>query len=163
MVALGSNRCHGRHGRPESILAAAIESLAKRGLKIERVSPILATAPLGPSSRRYANAAFKARWQGSAPELLTLLKSLEREFGRRRGQRWGARVLDCDLLAFGQQRLNLHGLEVPHPRLHSRDFVLKPMLGIWPDWRHPARHLTVRQMLARLTKPQAVDRSAPTA
>ncbi|WP_199556250.1 2-amino-4-hydroxy-6-hydroxymethyldihydropteridine diphosphokinase [Sandaracinobacteroides hominis] len=154
IVALGGNRCHGRHGRPEQVLQAAIRKLAKRGLRIERTSRILSTPPLGPSNRRYANSALKARWGGSAPELLSLLKALEREFGRRRGQRWGARVLDCDLIAFGQQSLHLHGLELPHPRLHQRDFVLRPMLEIWPDWRHPQRLQTVRQMLARLQKPK---------
>ena len=157
LVALGGNRCHGRHGRPEEVLRAAMAELGRRGLRIERTSRILSTPPLGPSNRRYANAALKARWAGSAPELLALLKGLEREFGRRRGQRWGARVLDCDLLAFGQEQLRLKGLDVPHPRLHQRDFVLKPLIEVWPEWRHPGLNQSVRHMRARLNKPRAVD------
>lgn len=155
IVALGGNRCHGRHGRPEQVLRAAIAELGERGLRIERVSRIRSTAPLGPSSRRYANAALKARWNGSAADLLAMLKRLESEFGRRRGRRWGARVLDCDLVAFGRQQLRQPALEVPHPRLHQRDFVLQPLLEVSPGWRHPRRNQTVRHMLARLQKPKA--------
>lgn len=154
LVALGGNRCHGRHGRPEQVLRAAIAELGRRGLRIERTSQILSTPPLGPSKRRYANAALKGRWDGSPQALLALLKGLEHEFGRRRGQRWGARVLDLDLLAFGDARLNVKGLEVPHPRLHQRDFVLQPLEQVWPGWRHPGRNQTVRHMRARLNKPR---------
>ena len=66
-------------------------------------------------------------------------------------------MLDCDLLAFGAERIKLKGLEVPHPRLHQRDFVLQPLEKIWPGWRHPALNLTVRQMRSRLKKPRGVD------
>ncbi len=163
LVALGGNRCHGRFGRPEAVLHAAIAELEKRGLKVTRVSPILSTAPLGPSDRRFANAVLRGKWKGSAPELLRMLKGLERDFGRKRGRRWGARVLDCDLIAFGADRLKGKGLEIPHPRLHQRDFVLKPMLAVWPNWRHPRLNLTVRQMFRRLSKPRAVDCRGSTA
>lgn len=156
-VGLGSNRSHGRHGPPRDVLRAAIRALREGGLQIDLLSPIIETPPLGPSKRRYANAALKGRWQGSAQDLLTLLKGLEQQFGRRRGLRWGARVLDCDLLAFGCQRVRVKALEVPHPRLHERDFVLRPLEQVWPQWRHPVMNLTVRQMRARLKKPVAVD------
>lgn len=152
MVGLGGNRCHGRHGRPEGVVRAAVSALEAAGLRVDAVSPVLRTAPLGPSKRRFANAALRGRWAGSAAELLTALKQTERDFGRRRGQRWGQRVLDCDLLAFGQAVVCARGLQVPHPRLHRRDFVLGPMLAVWPDWRHPILGLTVRQMAAQLAK-----------
>ncbi len=139
------------------MLRAAVAALGASGLAIEQVSTIIETAPLGPSKRRYANAVVTARWPGSAEELLRLLQQHERAFGRRRGKRWGARVLDCDLLAFGDMQLRVAGLEVPHPRLHLRDFVLQPFAEVWPDWRHPARRTTVRQMLVRLHKPRPVD------
>lgn len=161
-MALGGNRCHGRHGRPEQVLRAAIAELGRRGLQIERVSRILSTPPLGPSNRRYANAVLKAQWIGSPQALLALLKGLERDFGRRRGLRWGARVLDLDLLAFGNARFSGKGLEVPHPRLASRDFVLQPLEEIAPGWRHPgpgpAMGQTVRHMRARLNQPRPVER-----
>jgi 2-amino-4-hydroxy-6-hydroxymethyldihydropteridine diphosphokinase len=139
------------------VVRAAIKALGKGGLKVRRVSPILQTAPLGPSNRRYANAALLADWAGSPLELLALLKRTEADFGRRRGQRWGARVLDCDLIAFGQSILREPGLTVPHPALHQRLFVLQPLLSLWPEWRHPQLHLTVRHMAARLRRRHPVD------
>ncbi len=155
MIGLGSNRCHGRYGRPEGVVRAAVAALEAAGLRVDAVSPILRTEPLGPSKRRFANAALRGRWAGSATALLAVLKQTERDFGRRRGQRWGQRVLDCDLLAFGQEVVQARGLQVPHPRLHLRAFVLRPMLAVCPDWRHPLLGLTVRQMVARLGKARA--------
>ena len=77
LVALGSNRCHGRHGRPAGVVRAALVALAGLGL-VERVSPILATDPIGPGSRRYANAVAALEWGGSLPDLLRALKDIER-------------------------------------------------------------------------------------
>lgn len=156
-IGLGSNRSHGRYGRPKEVLLAAVRALEAEGVQLVCLSPIIETAPLGPSLRRYANAVLRARWAGSAEALLALLKGQEQAFGRRRGLRWGARVLDCDLLAFGTERVLLRGLEVPHPRLHQRAFVLNPFASVWPDWRHPVRHETVRQMRHRLLRRRAVD------
>ncbi len=157
LVGLGSNRCHGRHGRPHNIVRAAVQALRTGGLAVRAVSPILETAPLGPSSRRFANAALLGSWSGSPKALLALLKQTEAAFGRRRGRRWGARVLDCDLLAFGHAIVRTPGLTVPHPALHQRLFVLQPLLGLWPDWRHPQHNLSVRHMAARLRRPRPVD------
>ncbi len=157
ILGLGSNRCHGRHGRPDGVVRAACAALTARGVVPVRLSPLLQTPPLGPSKRRYANAVLLARWAGDAAGLLRVLKQLERDFGRRPGQRWGARVLDCDLIAFGQAVLQQRNLVVPHPRLHQRDFVLKPMLAVWPGWKHPVLGLTTRHMAARLARARPVD------
>lgn len=157
MVGLGSNRCHGRHGRPEGVVRAAALAIASGGLRGAILSPVLQSAPIGPSARRFANAALAGWWDGGSVALLCMLKKIEREFGRRGGQRWGARVLDCDLLAFGNAFVSMAGLQIPHPRLQERDFVLRPMLALRPDWRHPAFGLTVRHMTARLSKPRPVD------
>ena len=157
LIALGSNRCHGRHGRPPAILRAAVKALEKGGLKVRKVAPILETAPLGPSNRRYANGAILGKWRGTPGQLLALLKRTEADFGRRRSRRWAARVLDCDLLAFGSAIVREPGLSVPHPALHQRLFVLQPMLALWPDWRHPQLNLSVRHMRARLMRPRPVD------
>jgi len=163
LVGLGSNRSHGRHGPPKSVLEAAVRALEKGGLKVRRVAPILETAPLGPSRRRYANSALLGKWPGTPRQLLSLLKRTEADFGRRRSRRWAARVLDCDLLAFGTAIIREPGLTVPHPALHQRLFVLQPMLALWPGWRHPQLHLTVRHMAARLQRPRPVDCAPRTA
>ena len=157
LLGLGSNRWHGRHGRPEAVLAAAARALAAGGVEVLAVAPVIATAPLGPSDRRFANGAVLGRWRGGAGALLALAKGIERDFGRRRGRRWGARVLDIDLLAFGGLALREGALEVPHPRLHQRAFVLRPMLALWPEWRHPRLGLRVRHMAARLARRHPVD------
>jgi 2-amino-4-hydroxy-6-hydroxymethyldihydropteridine diphosphokinase len=148
---------HGRHGRPGGVVRAAIGALGRGGLLVRRVSPVLETVPLGPSKRRYANAALLADWADGPQQLLALLKQTEAQFGRRPGRRWGARVLDCDLLAFDRDAFRLPGLAVPHARLHERLFVLDPLLTLWPDWNHPRLNLSVRHMAARLRRRHPVD------
>ena len=158
LVALGSNRCHGRHGRPAGVVRAAARALAGLG-PVLRVSPIFAPAPIGPGSRRYANAVAALDWPGSLPDLLARLKGIEREFGRRTGQRWGDRVLDLDILAAGAAVVRLPGLIVPHPRLAERRFVLDPLVAVAPDWRHPVMGRTARQLHARALRPKARPRA----
>ncbi len=168
IIALGSNRCHGRHGRPAGILRAAIAALAAEGLVADKVSPIMMTRAIGPGGRNFANAAMSCRSSRSAVALLAILKRVERDFGRKHGRRWGARVLDLDLIARGQDIWpsrftwgQARSLAVPHRGLHDRDFVLAPMMSVAADWRHPVFNLSTRQMRARLKKRnRAVDLSA---
>ncbi len=157
LIALGSNRRHGRHGPPARVVAAAIEALAAAGLEVVRVSPILATAPLGPGSRHYANAVAAVASDLALPAVLALLQRIERHFGRRRGRRWGDRVLDLDILGAGAAVWRQGTLEVPHPRLAERRFVLDPLVTVAPGWRHPQLHLTVRQLRARALRPNAAS------
>ncbi len=158
LVALGSNRCHGRHGRPAGVLLAALRALAGLG-QVVRVSSVFDTAPIGPGSRRYANAVAALEWAGRLPDLLAGLKCIERDFGRRAGRRWGDRVLDLDILAAGATHLRTSGLSVPHPRLTERRFVLDPLVKVAPDWRHPRHNLTARQLHARQLRPKGLPRA----
>ena len=154
-IALGSNRRHGRHGAPTGILRAAIEALERAGLTVRAVSPILRTAALGPAGRSFANAAILAETGLEPPALLALVKGIERSFGRRRGRRWGARVLDLDILLWSGGTWASRKLQVPHPHLAKRRFVLDPLVHIAPDWHLPQG--TVRQLRARLTRPKPVS------
>jgi 2-amino-4-hydroxy-6-hydroxymethyldihydropteridine diphosphokinase len=158
LIALGSNRCHGRHGRPASVVRAALVDLAALG-PVVRVSPIFSTAPIGPGSRRYANAVAALEWSGQLADLLHHLKVIERAFGRRRGRRWGDRVLDLDIVAAEQAVLRGKGLQVPHPRLVERRFVLDPLVAVAPGWRHPVINLTARQLHARALRPKGLPRA----
>lgn len=158
LVALGSNRCHGRHGRPAGVVRAAQAALAELG-RVTCSSPIFDTAPIGPGSRRYANGVVALEWQGSLLALLRALKGIERDFGRRAGRRWGDRVLDLDILAAGAKQLRLPGLAVPHPRLAERRFVLDPLVVVAPDWRHPHTGLSARQLHARRLRPKGLPRA----
>ena len=115
-------------------------------------SRIFPTPPLGPSSRRFANAAVILESDEEPPALLRRLKRIERDFGRRRGRVWGARVIDLDIIlwsggAWGERRLT-----VPHPRFRERGFVLAPLLEAAPGWRDPISGLSVRQLAARLRR-----------
>ncbi len=167
LIALGSNKRHGRHGSPAGVVAAAIAALGAAlgaaGLPVVRASRIYATAPLGPGGRAYANAVVTVASDLPLPEVLGQLKGIEAAFGRRGGRRWGARVLDLDIIGQGAAvtpsrlgwRAARRGLIVPHPRLAARAFVLDPLCEIAPDWRHPLLGATVRQLRARLRRPKA--------
>lgn len=157
LIALGSNRRHGRHGPPERVLLAAMAALDAAGLRIVRRSRIRPTPPLGPGGRRFANAAVAVATALPLPAVLLLLQRIEREFGRKRGRRWGDRVLDLDILGAGSTVITTAGLTVPHPQLALRRFVLDPLVEIAPEWRHPGRHATARQLRARAKRPKARD------
>ena len=152
-IGLGSNQPHGRYGAPAKVLEAVLAELRPAA-----VSPIIETAPIGPSLRVFANAAALIETQLSPLQLLRHLKEIERRFGRRRGQRWGARVLDLDILLWSGGRWSSATLFIPHRHLTERLFALDPLGRIAPDWKIPGRG-TVRQHLARLTRPRPVHRS----
>ena len=155
LIALGSNRRHGRHGRPEGVIAAAIAAMQARGLEVTVQSRIYPTAPLGPGGRRFANAAAAVRSDRTLAEVLAIIKGIEHDFGRRGGQRWGDRVLDLDIIGAGDAVVSSGRLQVPHPRVAQRRFVLDPLAEIAPDWRHPLLNATVRQLRARAMRPKA--------
>ncbi|AOH83652.1 7,8-dihydro-6-hydroxymethylpterin-pyrophosphokinase [Sphingomonas panacis] len=154
-LALGSNR-RGRHGSPAAELRAAIAGIARLG-RVRAVAPVFDTAPLGPSSRRFANSAVLLETPLDPPALLAALKAIERGFGRRRGQRWGARVIDLDIILWSGGRVRLPKLVIPHPAFRARRFVLDPLAQIAPLWRDPQSGHTIRQLAARA---RMVDRRA---
>lgn len=160
-IGLGSNRSHGHHGLPPDVVRAAVTELKRGGVRIERLSRLFTTRPLGPSARAYANAVMVGWWPGSPAALLALCKTIERKFGRRPARRWAARVIDLDILAMDGLVLKGRMLQVPHAGLAARLFVLEPLADVWPDWRHPRTGLSVRQMLARLKRRQPVVRPTP--
>lgn len=144
-IALGSNR-RGRHGSPRQEVMAAVDAI---GDVVAR-SPVIETAPLGPSRRRFANAAILIESGGTPLQLLARLKQIERGFGRRRGRRWDARVIDLDIILWSGGAWAGPGLIVPHPHFRQRGFVLRPLAVIAPGWRDPVTGRTIRQLAARL-------------
>ncbi|MDB5682260.1 MAG: folK [Sphingomonas bacterium] len=147
VIALGSNR-RGRHGGPADEVRAALAAIGG----VVAASPLTATAPMGPSSRRFANAAAMIDSDESPPVLLARLKAIEADFGRRPGRRWGDRVIDLDVILWSQGVWGDDRLTIPHPAFRQRRFVLDPLVRIVPDWRDPLTGLTVRQLAARLTR-----------
>jgi 2-amino-4-hydroxy-6-hydroxymethyldihydropteridine diphosphokinase len=165
-IALGSNRRHGRHGGPARVVAAAIDALAVAGLPVVARSAVRATAPLGPRQRRFANAVVAVATDLPLPTVLARLQRIERDFGRRRGRRWGPRVLDLDIVAAGATatphwRTARTGLIVPHRGVAVRRFVLDPLVEVGGDWRHPVLHATARQLRARLRRPRRSSVASP--
>ena len=131
------------------------------GVHVVAAGPLLQTAPIGPSSRRYANSAAIVEATLDPPEMLALAKRIERDFGRKPGgQRWTARVLDLDLVLWSGGAWVEPGLTVPHPQFRERGFVLAPAALIAPRWRDPVTGMTLRQLHARLTRPRAVRRAS---
>lgn len=159
-IGLGSNRRHILHGDPRRVLMAALAALESEDIEPVDASPIIASAPLGPSRRQYANAVALVASPLSPPEMLDRLQAIESAFGRRTGQRWSARTLDLDILLWSGGTWADATLTIPHPAMTERRFVLDPLAAIAPDWRHPVTARTVRQLAMQLARSKPVDQSA---
>jgi len=150
-IALGSNR-RSRHGSPNETLRAPL-----RLLKPVAVSTTRTTPAMGPAGRSFANAVAIVESPLPPDEMLDHLKTIERDFGRRGGMRWGPRVLDLDVILWSGGAWGGAPI-VPHPEFRNRAFVLQPLAEIAPDWPDPLTGLTVRHLLARLTAPRPAHR-----
>jgi len=150
LIALGSNRRHQRHGRPRKVLRQAMVDLAATGT-VTVCSKIMSSRPIGPSSRRYANAAAIVTTLFEPQELIVALKAMESAYGRRRGQKWSSRVLDLDIILWSEGIFASSSppLVIPHPLMRDRHFVLHPATEIAPRWRDPLSGLSIRQLFAR--------------
>lgn len=159
LIALGSNLPHPQIGPPAAVLDAALDEMTASGLRVLLVSRYFASAPVPASDQPwYVNAAASLETDLSAPELLQSLHRIEAAFGRERGEVNAARVLDLDLLAYGDEVTGeQEALRLPHPRLQERAFVLLPLLDIAPDWRHPVSGRSVREMAAALPEEQRIQ------
>jgi 2-amino-4-hydroxy-6-hydroxymethyldihydropteridine diphosphokinase len=146
-IAIGSNRPHGRHGRPAGVVEAAIARLDQQ-FGLFDASPIILNPAIGGAGRDFANAVALVESDLDPPAMLKSVKSLEREFGRRRGKRWAQRVLDLDISLWSGGRFRSRRLKIPHYALERRSFVLQPLASIAPNWRISgalsARHLAHR-------------------
>ncbi|MDQ3144398.1 MAG: 2-amino-4-hydroxy-6-hydroxymethyldihydropteridine diphosphokinase [Pseudomonadota bacterium] len=149
-IALGSNRRHVRHGRPAGVVAAAIARLDSDYALFDS-SPIFLNPAAHGAGREFANAVALVESALNPKAMLAAVKAIEREFGRRPGRRWGTRVLDLDLVAWSGGNFRSRALNIPHPRLAARDFVLGPLVAAAPGWRLIGA-LTPRHLAARLGK-----------
>lgn len=120
-LGLGSNL-----GRRERNLSAARRRLREKGVRILRRSTVVETEPWGVTDQpRFLNQVLEVDWHGTARQLLRATQAVERAGGRVRTRRWGPRTIDVDILLFGDERIKEKDLEVPHPRMHERPFVLE--------------------------------------
>lgn len=151
LIGLGANLPSAAHGAPRATLEAALEALAAAGIGLVRRSRWYRSLPLPPSDQPfYVNGVASVASELDPQALLVQLHGIEADFGRRRGARGAARVLDLDLLAHGERVIDEDGLHLPHKRLRERAFVLLPLRDVAPHWRHPVSGETIDVLIRRL-------------
>jgi 2-amino-4-hydroxy-6-hydroxymethyldihydropteridine diphosphokinase len=153
-LSLGSNV-----GDREANLRKAVERLASDDVRVLRSSRIYETEPVDYQDQAwFLNQVVEAETALFPMQLLTRIGRVEHELGRVRTRRNGPRTIDIDILFYAAAIVNTPRLEIPHPRISERRFVLAPLAELVPDLRHPVTHRSVRQMLE--SAPPAVVRPA---
>jgi 2-amino-4-hydroxy-6-hydroxymethyldihydropteridine diphosphokinase len=128
-LGLGSNL-----GDRLAELQRAVDGLAATaGVTVAAVSRVYETEPIGPEQPDYLNAVVAVDTDLGARALLEVAQRLETEAHRVRAERWGPRTLDVDVLLVGDEQVDEPDLEVPHPRLHERAFVRRPLADVAPE------------------------------
>ncbi|MGI0479242.1 2-amino-4-hydroxy-6-hydroxymethyldihydropteridine diphosphokinase [Geminocystis sp. CENA526] len=142
-IALGSNL-----GDSLKILNDTVNTLANsEGIEVILRSTWHKTKPMGPVQPDYLNGCIVIKTSYSPHELLKYLGSIELEFGRERKERWGARTLDLDIILYNDLVIKTDDLEIPHPRMRERLFVLMPLTEIASQWIDPISELRINQLL----------------
>jgi len=146
-IALGANLSNPKHN-----FRGAVETLQKRSVTIKAVSGLWQSPawPEGGRQPAYINACAEIEFSGTPEELLFLLHEVEAKFGRKREALNAARTLDLDILDFNGQRLRTAKIEIPHPRMLTRGFVLFPLIEIAPYWCDPRSKTGIASYIARL-------------
>lgn len=158
LLGLGANLPSPVYGSPKATLETALDRLGEKGLRVLARSRWWESAPIPVSNQPwYVNGVAEIATKLKPEPLLALLHEIETEFGRVRSYPNAPRVLDLDLLAYGNIRRD--GPEpplLPHPRLAERGFVLMPLQEIRPAWRHPVSKRGLDEMIAALPAGQIV-------
>jgi 2-amino-4-hydroxy-6-hydroxymethyldihydropteridine diphosphokinase len=154
-IALGSNL-----GDRAAWLQKAREKLfGPPTVKLVQASSIYETAPVGKTEQPpFLNQVIEVRTTLTPEDLLSALLQVERELGRVRGERWGPRIIDLDLLAFGRRASRSRQLILPHPELHRRRFVLQPWAEIAPEYHVQGFSATVTELLHRCNDDSRVQK-----
>ena len=147
-IGIGSNL-----GDREENCIRAVELLEKRGIPVTKKSALHETKPWGVKDQPlFLNMAIEIETALSPRELLKILKEIEKETGREPASRWGPRIIDLDILLFNASVVDEDHLRIPHPLMHERDFVLKPLSEIAPDAEHPVLHKSIRELMLQLER-----------
>jgi 2-amino-4-hydroxy-6-hydroxymethyldihydropteridine diphosphokinase len=155
-IALGSNL-----GQSFETLTQALEYLHHSpGVAVVRQSSIYRTKPVGPPQPDYLNACAILETDLEPAALLHTLQQIEHHFGRVRQERWGARTLDLDLLLFNNRIFKTNELELPHPRMRERAFVLVPLAEIAADWIDPISQRAIADLVCQVNQ-EGIQRFEP--
>ena len=148
-IGLGANL-----GDPRRQLEEALVRLAAlEEVEVQKVSAFYLNPPLGPPGQPwYVNAAAQVRTRLEPEELLRALRQVEEDLGRVRGERWGPRIIDLDILLYDGVIMSGPELVLPHPEMHRRAFVLVPLAEIAPEAWHPGLEKTAGELLAELAE-----------
>ena len=142
-LGLGSNL-----GNREQHIETALAKLAAPGLRVARVSSLYETEPVGFTAQRwFLNLVAEIETELFPMQLLSRIANVEQALGRVRTVKNGPRTLDIDILLYGRAVVRTAKLEIPHPRMAERRFVLAPLAELAPDLRHPVTHQSIRAML----------------
>lgn len=156
-LSLGSNE-----GNRAENLDAAISRLRSFG-EVVAVSSFYETEPVEFTAQPwFLNCVVKLDTEKTPEQLLAGILDIEQQLGRRRGPQKGPRIIDLDILLFGNSIVKAPGLTIPHPAMHERRFVLEPLAEIAPDMRDPVLKRTVRELLDALPTGQAVGKISKT-
>ncbi len=151
LLALGSNL-----GNREEYLAQARMVLGMFDVAIIKESRLMETPALMPEGAPedwnipFLNQVIAVETHLPPRELLSVIKHIETDLGRKPAARWAPREIDIDILAYGDELIVTDTLTIPHPGLDERRFVLEPLAEIAPEWRHPVLGKTAKEMLAEL-------------
>ena len=153
-IGFGSNL-----GDPVSNIEKALRMLTDGpDVSIGRVSSLYRTAPVGVEDQDwFVNGVARIRTVLEPLDLLDRLLSVEKILGRVRTLRWGPRTVDLDILLYKQTVLDIEKLQIPHPRMHERRFVLVPLCEIAPDVMHPVFRKTMLQLSEEIKDDKAVE------
>ncbi len=146
-IGLGSNI----GDRERNIVNAITRIDACKEICIKNKSGFYNTKPIGgPPQPDYVNCVIELETEIEPQRMLGEFKEIELELGRRPGVRWGPRIIDIDILLYGNRIINDHNIKIPHERMHERTFVLEPLCEISPDFEHPVLRKTICELLKEL-------------